>query len=170
MRLLEQLLHFFHVSCQAAVAALGGEMEQARFLANVDITAADAFAKHKTSQLQQQAMRAKTWRLLVQLEKESKIKAPLPAHRWLLKAQWEQDFQAAEDAEALKPKTGAKQLERHNPAVIVFDEAKGVALNHHELEADKAAETRDDVPWTTWMDAKHVRAMGRDRALAGARG
>ena len=41
---LEELLHYFHVDCKAAVAAVGGEHQQDAFLANVDVCATEAFA------------------------------------------------------------------------------------------------------------------------------
>ena len=40
---LEELLHYFHVSCNAAVAGLGTEHQREAFLANVDVAAAEAF-------------------------------------------------------------------------------------------------------------------------------
>ena len=40
---LEELLHYFHVCCKAAVAVLGTEHQQDAFLANVDVCAAEAF-------------------------------------------------------------------------------------------------------------------------------
>ena len=41
---LEELLHYFHVCCKDAVAALGSSFYQDAFLANVDVRAAEAFA------------------------------------------------------------------------------------------------------------------------------
>ena len=40
---LEELLHYFHVCCKAAVAVLGTERQQDAILANVDVCAAEAF-------------------------------------------------------------------------------------------------------------------------------
>ena len=40
---LEELLHYFHVCCKAAVAVLGTEHQQDACLANVDVCAAEAF-------------------------------------------------------------------------------------------------------------------------------
>ena len=40
---LEELLHYFHVCCKDAVAALGTEHQRDAFLANVDVGAAEAF-------------------------------------------------------------------------------------------------------------------------------
>ena len=40
---LEELLHYFHVCCKDAVAALGSSFKQDAFLANVDVCAAEAF-------------------------------------------------------------------------------------------------------------------------------
>jgi len=40
---LEELLHYFHVCCNAAVAVFGAEHQQDALLANVDVCAAEAF-------------------------------------------------------------------------------------------------------------------------------
>ena len=40
---LEELLHYVHVCCKAAVAVLGAEHQQDAFLANVDACATEAF-------------------------------------------------------------------------------------------------------------------------------
>ena len=42
----EELLHYFHVHCKDAVAALGGDFNQQQFLANVDVAVADTFIAH----------------------------------------------------------------------------------------------------------------------------
>ena len=39
---LEELLHYFHVCCKAAVAVLDTEHQQDAFLANVDVCTAEA--------------------------------------------------------------------------------------------------------------------------------
>ena len=46
---LEELLHYFHVCCKAAVAVLDTEHQQDSFLANVDVCAAEAFVTAGTA-------------------------------------------------------------------------------------------------------------------------
>ena len=131
---LEELLHYFHVCCKAAVAALGGEHQQDAFLANVDVCAAEAFvtASDKLSVLDMRShLLTSTHKYHEQLMTAAREKMPTslePKMKWIV-------FVEHEKKKPTKP--AVADTPRVLPKVIQFDEASGVALScqeEHKLE------------------------------------
>jgi hypothetical protein len=172
--LLELLLHYFHQTASAAVAALdtseAGEdtSEAVKFLANVDVAAAEHFVQAKDGKgavaaaIMSGCLKYYMHLKHVNTEKETGIAMPEPAHAWI---DFEEALRKQEAAEAVRELTAKKKAAvaaGPEAKVLEFDEASGMQLtSQDELVATGKAETkRVLVPWLAWAANKGTLCEG----------
>ena len=160
---LEELLHYFHQFCHAAVAALGAEHIQQAFLANVDVAAAEAFCVWPdTRPLKelQGGLLAATWKYYDQLRSAAAASMPTISdekYDWII-------FKPPRENK--KATTTAVAETKVLPKVIEFDNQTGLALSSQDQRGAEKQQAQQFVllPWRQW----HANAspwFGRDDSL-----
>jgi hypothetical protein len=150
LKFLEELLHFFHVTCKPAVAALP-QFDKVNFLANVDCAATEAFYGSTCKGTLQTTLLEATVKYGKQvLENFADSKSIAPLAKWI---NYEKASAVAEQKAAVASKKQADA--RLTPKVIDFDEATGQRTNaQDEREATNRAQgVIVKVPWKLWLNS-----------------
>ena len=150
---MEELLHYFHVTCNPAVAVFENA-EADMFRANLDVAAAEHFAHSKYDVVDDiLAGTLKYYKALEKTNTDNKtgVSMPEPAHAWI-------DFEAAlrkhearvAIAEANAKKTAAVAAVPE-AKIIEFDETTGVQLTKQDEQVIQRVDARRVLlPWTAW--------------------
>ena len=149
LRILEELLRFFHVSCKEAIAAMA-VTAGVKFWGNVDIAAAEVFWNAKTNKMKyaapkiQELMLEGTSKYFEHLkidENSEGIKVSIPAD-WI---KWKKPQSRAET-----PTTGTLQTA---PKVVVFSEASGIMKKQQvsfSASSQQEPAPPQKLPWREW--------------------
>ena len=169
---LEQLLHYFHVTCEPAVAGLQ-VVERASFVANVACTAADAFFACKRAPEFSDALLRATKKYWDDVEKLQQAKTPpqgcpTPMQTWMrvdavempkVKSPSRKTADSANSAEA--------QL---LPKVILYDDATGAPKAQQDTRTEEQQEPASLVmiPWKEWMVSDVAQGLDENAAAVAA--
>ena len=152
LRRMEDVLHYFHVTCQAAVAAAFDTSGTAAFLANVDCALAEAFVTSPAKDLKKNLLEAtaKYYRRLTTGPEQ-----PPDAESWML---------FPEEVEPTELESAVADEPRVLPRVLVFDEATGMPTNAQEQITGSSASQNiiRVLPWREWMLSQTARDMGSE--------
>ncbi len=156
---LEALLHYFHVTCQPAVADMDPD-RRALLLASVTCVAADVFINCKRSDRLTAVLLDATKKYDDEIQehvKETEGARPVPENSWMIFA--------AVAAKAKSPAQAKADAAAHLlPKVIKYDEATGKPLDAQNTRADEGTPPRAfaGVPWQEWLRSEVAQGLDRD--------
>ena len=170
LRDLEELLHYFHEE-QKHIVALLPESQRILFLANVDVTAADAMFVTETNRAlskadKQTALLQTTLKYFTTL---SQVAMPgdalVSTHEWI---KFGEQLKAAEPEKKKTKMTVA--VAAPAPKLLEFNEKQGTLLNFQDVKLLTAPSTLDMVPlpWKEWMQHCQTSADARDADIGAA--
>jgi hypothetical protein len=158
---LENVLHYFHVEADAAVAAMYPEDKRHLFLANVDCAATEAFITVKIIKNTKNAILGVCHMFYVQLEEGAKKLEgnvsfrkllPEPSYKWMV-------FTAPVDKTARESATQVLA-----PKLLQFDVDSGKLLNAQDVkQTTEKPKGEFQLPWRLWCNSDAALHLGEEK-------